>query len=202
MPGTRPGMTLSKLVPSAIPYSSSATIHLGAIKISLASIARGRSHGTPRLSEICRWICRRRRSTGGKRAGGTAAAAAARKRTAAAFERRCPACGDHRKRGRTAHTRTGALAPPLALAPPPSLGCPTPILGLPSPPLASSLAPPLLVRPAWIRNQLSPLPNSAAKRFSPVREKLTTRLPGAESRAAHFSSVKRVITAAPSVPAR
>jgi len=48
----------------------------------------------------------------------------------------------------------------------------------------------------------SPLPNSAAKRFSPVRLKLTTRLPGAESRTAHFSSVKRFMTAAPSVPAR
>jgi len=45
-------------------------------------------------------------------------------------------------------------------------------------------------------------PNSAAKRFSPLRVKLTTRLPGAASRAAHFSSVNRVITAAPSVPAR
>lgn len=45
-------------------------------------------------------------------------------------------------------------------------------------------------------------PNSAAKRFSPVRVKLTTRLPGAGSRAAQFSSVKRLITAAPSVPAR
>jgi hypothetical protein len=51
------------------------------------------------------------------------------------------------------------------------------------------------------RHASSP-PNSAAKRFSPVRVKLTTRLPGAESRAAQFSSVKRRITAAPSVPAR
>src|SRR5438876_1649687 len=46
------------------------------------------------------------------------------------------------------------------------------------------------------------LPNSAAKRFSPVRVKLTTRLPGVGSRAAQFNSVKRLITAAPSVPAR
>ena len=48
----------------------------------------------------------------------------------------------------------------------------------------------------------SPFPNSAANRFSPFREKLTTRLPGVESRAAHFSSVKRVNSAAPKVPAR
>jgi len=48
----------------------------------------------------------------------------------------------------------------------------------------------------------STLPNNAANRFSPVRVKLTTRLPGAGSRAAQFSSVKRFITAAPSVPAR
>ena len=46
------------------------------------------------------------------------------------------------------------------------------------------------------------LPNSAANRFSPVRVKLTTRLPGAPSRAAQFSSVNLVIIAAPSVPAR
>ncbi len=45
-------------------------------------------------------------------------------------------------------------------------------------------------------------PNSAANRFSPLRVKLTTRLPGVSSRAAHFSSVKRVSSAAPSVPAR
>jgi hypothetical protein len=45
-------------------------------------------------------------------------------------------------------------------------------------------------------------PNSAANRFSPVRLKLTTRLPGVASRAAHFSSVNRAIIAAPSVPAR
>ena len=55
------------------------------------------------------------------------------------------------------------------------------------------------------RAQMSALwlsPNSAANRFSPVRVKLTTRLPGAGSRAAQFSSVKRFIIAAPSVPAR
>jgi len=39
-------------------------------------------------------------------------------------------------------------------------------------------------------------------RFSPVRVKFTTRLPGVGSRAAQFSSVKRFMTAAPSVPAR
>ena len=48
----------------------------------------------------------------------------------------------------------------------------------------------------------SPTPNNAAKCFSPLRVKLTMRLPGAESRAAHFSSANRVIMAAPSVPAR
>src|SRR6202162_3304419 len=42
-----------------------------------------------------------------------------------------------------------------------------------------------------VRYSLSP--NSAANRFSPARLKLTTRLPGAVSRAAHFNSVKRVI---------
>ncbi len=51
-----------------------------------------------------------------------------------------------------------------------------------------------------LRDQLCP--NSAANRFSPFREKLITRLPGVSSRAAHFSSVKRAIMAAPSVPAR
>jgi hypothetical protein len=51
-----------------------------------------------------------------------------------------------------------------------------------------------------IRRQL--FPNSAANRFSPLRLKLTTRLPGTLSRAAHFSSVNLVIIAAPSVPAR
>ena len=45
-------------------------------------------------------------------------------------------------------------------------------------------------------------PNSAANRFSPLRLKLTTRLPGVASRTAHFSSVNRVMMAAPSVPAR
>ena len=45
-------------------------------------------------------------------------------------------------------------------------------------------------------------PNRAANRFSPWRVKLTTRLPGAASRAAHFSSVNRFNNAAPSVPAR
>ncbi len=44
------------------------------------------------------------------------------------------------------------------------------------------------------------MPNSAWNRFSPLRLKLTTRLPGAASRAAHFSSVKRFIMAAPNVP--
>jgi hypothetical protein len=51
-------------------------------------------------------------------------------------------------------------------------------------------------------NNVALFPNSSANRFSPLRVKLTTRLPGAESRAAHFSSVNRVIMAAPNVPAR
>lgn len=55
----------------------------------------------------------------------------------------------------------------------------------------------------WLRvNDSAPFGNSAANRFSPIREKFTTRLPGAELRAAHFSSVNRAIIAAPSVPAR
>lgn len=45
-------------------------------------------------------------------------------------------------------------------------------------------------------------PNSAANRLSPRWLKFTTRLPGVESREAHFSSANRVISAAPSVPAR
>ena len=52
------------------------------------------------------------------------------------------------------------------------------------------------------RRRYSAAPNSVANRFSPFLEKLTTRLPGVTSRAAHFNSVKRSIKAAPKVPAR
>jgi uncharacterized membrane protein YdfJ with MMPL/SSD domain len=62
--------------------------------------------------------------------------------------------------------------------------------------------PALLGRDGHTALLLFAVPNKAANRFSPVRVKLTTRLPGVESRAAHFSSVKRLIKAAPSVPAR
>ena len=58
------------------------------------------------------------------------------------------------------------------------------------------------VKPAVTDAYYFSAPNSAANCFSPLRVKLTMRLPGVGSRAAHFSSVNRVIMAAPSVPAR
>ena len=134
----------SVLQPSCNWTPGSASVHLGAAKISAVIVAEGEeSHGTPILSEPCVWssrgyrslCCDRERCAATADFGGTKPGAAA-----------CCRRGARRRgagRGQSSQARTGPLAPPPPLASSPL--APPPLASLASSPLAPPpLAPPSL----------------------------------------------------------
>jgi hypothetical protein len=116
-----------------------------------------RCHGTPTLSETHLWICCRRDGACCEREGGAAAAGFATTGPLAAARRGRGTCGHNARRCRSSRAGTSALGASLAwaraLGPSASLGLAQKALGLApaAPGLASSLAPPSLVRRSAVR---------------------------------------------------